>query len=217
MPRFEKTPTPRERLAEAINDRDAARQAVVDARYAEDKAREHTYAAEHEADELRKRAEAPESGDDAVAAITRGDVLELARPAAEARAAIEAAEQRIAAWRHAADLAESAVPIRQDALERGEKRVEECARAVVVESIDIDKMLAETKEAADWLVGQRALLLHLMSILPRESPDRAAVSDYLASPWLAGEYDDKWRKNPSIKPYAQAFEQLLRDPETPLP
>jgi hypothetical protein len=133
----------RDALREALAQRDAAVRAVDAAMTAEHMAREHGFAAQHAADELRRRqAEAPESSD-AVAAIMGGvdDVLALERPRAEMLAEFEAADEKVRAWRNAADGAEQAIPVREAACARAEVAVRDAANAVITGSLDIDKLL----------------------------------------------------------------------------
>ena len=136
-PKTEYAPPPapsgaRVQLAEAIAERNEARQSVIDARDAEEKARLATYAAEHDADELRRQANESGSASDVVAAISGGvdDILALERPRETLRAKIEGMVERVAAWRRAANLAEQQIPIRTAALDRAERKVVDAAKAV---------------------------------------------------------------------------------------
>jgi hypothetical protein len=140
------------------------------------------------------------------------DVLALDKPAAEVRRQIEAAEQKAWAWRDAANQAEEAIPIREAALERAEGKVAACAKAVLAGSINVDELLAEAKGAADWLVGQRALFLYLMTILP-PGREHDALAAFMSRPWLEAEFSGGWRKNAAIAPYADALAKLRSDAE----
>ncbi len=222
-PKTEYAPPPapsgaRVQLAEAIAERNEARQSVIDARDAEEKARLATYAAEHDADELRRQANESGSASDVVAAISGGvdDILALERPRETLRAKIEGMVERVAAWRRAANLAEQQIPIRTAALDRAERKVVDAAKAVVASAVDVDRLLAEAKTGADWLRDRRALFLFLMSVLPH-GPEHDALADFMERPWLQDELNDAWKRNAGIKPYAQAFERLRRDADAPLP
>jgi hypothetical protein len=211
----------RDALREAIDKRHAAFKAVDAARVAEHAARECTYKAQHVVDELRAKAEEPRSADDVVAAITSGvdaDILELQHPAEDIAKEIEAADEKVRAWRNAADGAEQAIPVREAACARAEVDVKNAANVVITGSLDIDKLLEGARIGSDWLRDRRAVLLHLSSILERESPDRAAINDFLAIPFLFGEVDpnQSWRRNGAVKVFADAHAALCRDAEAPI-
>jgi hypothetical protein len=206
---------PRANLAAAINERDTAARALKDAKVAEDRAREAYYAADAALAEVRTKADAPRSPDELVAALSvegHVDIIELDKPAAEIRAEIEVAEQKVQGWRRALDLSEQAVPARERALDIAESKVKQRAAEVFATQIDVPKLLAEAQIGADWIVGQRAAFIFLMTILPA-GPDHDAIAHFMIRPWLLDEQSgDGWRRNPSIKPFSEALEALLRDP-----
>ena len=203
----------RSMLASAITEASLARAALDDTREAEQKARESSYLAQRHADRLRAEVDKVELADDQIVAAIAGgddDVLALSRPATEIHEAITLADQKAAAWRRAANGAEQAIPVRERALAEAERKVEECARAVLAASLDVAGMLKDAEDAAAWLVSQRATFLHLLSILP-PGPDHDHVAHFLSRPWLIGEIDESWKRNPALKPYAAALERLRHD------
>jgi hypothetical protein len=206
--------TARGQLAQAIRERERARAAVDDARAAEHAARIASFEAKRHADTLRAEVDKPKSDGDVIAAISGGvdDVIALERPATEIRAAIALADQKAAAWRNAADQAEQAIPVRERALAEAEDRVKQCAVAVLASVLDVTTMLKDARDAADWIVNQRAGFLYLMSILP-DGPIHQALADFMRRAWLIGEFDEAWRRNPSIKPFADALARLKADAE----
>jgi hypothetical protein len=216
MPKFAPKSDARQKLAEAINELHAARQGVTDARVAEERSRECLYAARDRVSTLRAEADKPRSADALVAAIAGGeavDILEMDKPAAEAIKAMEVAEQHVQSWRRACALAEDNVPIREAACARAEDRVKQCAAAALANAIGVDKLLAEAEEAAATILALRAKLMFVSSLLPHDSAQRAAIADFLARAWLQTEYDDRWRKNPSVKALADALAALQHDAE----
>ena len=218
MARFEKAEkieTPRDLLKAAIAERERARKALDDARVAEKKAREHYFEAQRHAADLRREAETHEDGDDVIAAICSGEghVLELQRPRAEALKEIEIADEKARAWKSAADGAEQAVPVREAAAARAADHVKQCANAALAAAVGVDKLLEEAEQAARTILGLRAKLLFVCTILPRDSAQRAAVSDFLARAWLQDEYSEAWKKNPSVKALADAVAALQHDAE----
>lgn len=216
------TPTidqPRAKLASAIQECEQARQAVLDTREAEARARELCYAAQHHADHLRGEVDKAKSADDKIVAAIAGgvdDILALERPATEIHEAIALADQKAAAWRRAANLAEQAIPVREKALAEADTHVKQCASAVLASEIDIEKLLEDALVAADWLVNRRAVLLHLASILPRDDGRRAAIDAFLGRAWLMPEIDGTFANNPALIPYAQALAALLADASAPI-
>jgi hypothetical protein len=206
----------REELASAIEARERARKAVSDAQLAEEKSREHLYAARARVRELQAEASTPRSADDLVAAIAgegHVDILEMDKPAAEVLAALQVAERQVEAWRRACALAEQQVPIRQDALGRCEAKAKERANAALADAINVGELLAEAEQGAATIVALRAKLLFVSSILPRDDSRRAGIAEFLGRAWLQTEYDDGWRKNPTVAPLMSALAALQRDAE----
>jgi hypothetical protein len=206
--------SPRKALAQAIRERDAAIKAVDDARTAEHRARLESYEANAAARKLRAEEGEAESHDDAlIRAIESGDaddILALGRPVDEARAKIEATEQRAATWKAAADRAEEAIEVRERALAKAEEAVTQAARVAFLAEIDVDALIDEARTAAAWIVGRRSLFLFLMTVL-QDGPARDSLAHFMSRPWLIGELDESWKRDPAIAPFREAFEALKRD------
>ena len=210
----------RAKLAEAITERQQARQAVDDARNAEATAREKTYEAQHRAAELRAEVEKQATSDDdnAVDAILAGGdgVLLLGKGATtEIHREIEALDQRAAAFKRAADLAEMSIPVRQKALAECDEAVTKAAKAVVLSAVDIERLLEESRIGAEWIINRRVTLLALLKMLP-DGPEHAACSHFLGRAWLMPELDGTWEQNPSIAPLRAAFAALRDNASEPI-
>lgn len=198
---------PRALLASAIKEREQAARALADATNAVARAGEAWSTAIDKREALRRQEPAP--APDIVESILSGDTLALERPDEKARKIAEA-EGEIERWSSMRDAAEQAVEARERALDRAEKIVDSQARVVLGSVLDVTTMLKDARDAADWIVNQRAGFLYLMSILP-DGHDHQALADFMRRPFLQGEYDDGWRKNPSIKPFADALAALQHD------
>ena len=204
----------RQALAQAIHERDKAIKAVDDARTAERLAREKSFDARRVADQLRDKTIAPIDHDEILLAVAGGevdDVLALARTDDAARREIELADERARAWKTAADHAEAAIEARQRAADEAEKILRERAASALEQSLDLPRMLAEAREAADWLVARRSVFLFLMETLPRKSEDRAALAEFMARPWLEAELSNGWMRHPALLSYRAALEALAAD------
>ncbi|MGA3064666.1 MAG: hypothetical protein ABSD90_15845 [Methylocystis sp.] len=201
--------TPRAELREAISEREQARKALDDAHAAVSRAGEAWSAAIEKREALRRQEPAP--APDVVESILAGDTLALERPDEKAREITEA-EREIKRWSSMRDAAEEAVEARTRALAEAEKQVDRAARAVLAAGIDVSAMLADAQTAADWIVNRRAVFLHLMSVL-KDGPEYDQLSRFMAKTWLIGEFDETWKRNPSIAPYASALTALQRDAE----
>ncbi len=210
---------PRADLAEAIKAREAARKTVDDARNAETQAREATYRHKHRAAELRAEVEKQATADDdnAVDAILVGGdgVLLLGKGATEIHREIEALDQRAAAFKRAADLAEMSIPVRQKALAQCDEAVTKAAKAVVLSAVDIERLLEESRIGAEWIINRRVTLLALLRMLP-DGPEHAACSHFLGRAWLMPELDGTWEQNPSIAPLRAAFAALRDNASEPI-
>jgi hypothetical protein len=215
MPQF--PPGARKQLAQAIIEKEQAARALVESESAEQAAFERQMDTEKRLSQLREaHAREPDGGADAFIAATAAGadigVAELQRPSDQRAAEIATVEREISALRKVRKEIEARIePARQSVVDT-QDRVKAHARAVMASAINVDELLAEAKIAADWLVGQRALFLFLMSVLA--GPEREAIAKFMRNPWLEGELmNEAWRKNPSIKPFADALERLEHDAE----
>jgi hypothetical protein len=209
----------RAELAAAIAAAETARRNLEIARVAADKAENRVFEAREKLEVLRAREPANASPDSMLESLAAGaafDVLELEMPDAEARAREEKAERDIAAWRHARDIAERAIPDRELAVQRADRKVEIAARAVVGAAFDADQMIVEAEEAAASIVEKRIILLHLRTLL-EDGDDRKAIDNFLARPWLSHEFNCAWQTHPVLDPYRAAYAALTRDAAAPMP
>jgi hypothetical protein len=188
-------------LERAIAEREAAQRRLAEAQSAVSEARSRQYAAVRRAEALLE--EEREAREDVVALIAGGDVDELVRPAAE----IDAAERQSRAWRRARKAAEHEVIAREAALDRARADVDEAARAVIEESVDVEKLVAECASAREAVVHKQHELASIGALLP-DSAKRRAIDDFLAEQWLVLQED-----HPAGAPYVDAFEALRSNGE----
>jgi hypothetical protein len=124
----------------------------------------------------------------------------------------------IAAWKHARDIAEKAIPDLKMAIEYDDRAVEHAARAVIGKSFDIGKKLDEAELAAASLAEKRIELMYIRSfLLPDDDNDRHPIASFLSRPWLMDEVNENWKHHPVIVAHRATFEELKRDAEAPLP
>jgi hypothetical protein len=187
-------------LERAIAERSAAEARLAEAQSAVAEARSRQYEAARRAEELLEQER--EAGD-VVALIAGGDVDELVRPAAE----IDAAERQSRAWRRAREAAEHEVIAREAALDRARADVDEAARAVIEESVDVEKLVAECASAREAVVHKQHELASIGALLP-DSAKRRAIDEFLAEQWLVLQ-----ENHPAGAPYVDAFEALRSNGE----
>ncbi len=206
-------------LAEAIEDASTARKNLDDARAAATNAERHVWRASERLDAFRKEAGHIGRSEDFIASLASGvafDVLEIDRPEADARAKVEAAEQELAAWRRARDVAQGLIPDRKHVLEYAERRVVTAVAEVIRAAVDIDRLIREADEAAAMIVVKRAALMQLRNILP-DGAEREAIREFLARPWLAHEGNGRWKNHASVQSLSDAFQTLSQDADAELP
>ncbi|OAI28693.1 hypothetical protein A1351_11355 [Methylosinus sp. R-45379] len=205
-------------LAEAIQDAVTARQNLDDARAAATTAERHSWRASERLDAARAEAGNLGRPEAFIASLASGaaiNVLELDRPAADARAKVETAEAELDAWRKARDTAKGLIPDRARTVEYAERRVTAAAAEVVRQSIDVDALLREAEDAQAAVVGKRAALIQLRNILP-DGAEREAIQAFLALPWLAHEGNGRWKDHASVQSLSDAIQTLLRDADAEL-
>ena len=229
MPRFQKlAPAPatsapngdsRALLAQAIHERDKARQSLDFAIEAERKAREQSFEARRVVDRLRAEAMEPPADDSAVLAAIHGDdvdaLLALDRPRMDAARAIEHADEMARTWRGVADRAEESIEARTRAVDEAEKIVRKCAAAALASEIGLAEMLADAEIGAAWIVSQRALFLWICETLPN-SADVERIRDFLSRPWLLAELSGEFKRDAGIAPFRAALDRLMSDANAPV-
>jgi predicted nucleic acid-binding Zn-ribbon protein len=208
-------------LAAAIADAETARRNLEIARVAAGNAENQVYEARGKLEAMREREPANGASPDRIlevlaAAGSEFDVNALEMPGEDARREEAKVENEIAAWGRARDVAEQAIPDRQLAVERAERKVEIAARRVICADIDVGRLVAEAEEAATSIVEKRIILLHLMRLLP-DGDDRKAIEKFMARPWLSHEFSGAWQNHPVIAPYRAIYAALMRDASAPVP
>jgi hypothetical protein len=210
----------RAELAAAITDAEAARRALEIARTAAGNAENRMYEAHARLDEVRQLEPENASPDRMLESLASADasfdVLALEMPDAPARARAEKAEHDIAAWRRAHDIAEKAIPDRQQAAEQAQRKVEIAARVVIGSSFDVDQMISDAEEAAAAIVEKCIMLMYLRPFLDNEGA-RASIERFLSRSWLEDEGSDAWKDHPAVVAHRDAHAELLLDAAAPLP
>lgn len=167
----------REALRQAHLRLKAAQSAVDEAENAVAEAQRRQYQAARRAEELLEEEEKP---DDVVTMISAGDVDALVRPTAE----IEAAENEARAWKKAKETAAYLAESRLAELERARANVDEAARAVVDEMVDIEKLIAEARAARSTVVKHQNELISILALLPDFSVKSRSINEILSESWL---------------------------------
>lgn len=208
----------RNALAAAIDGATKARSALEECEAASLAATRKEIGAEDKLAALRESIGEPASPDGLIRALAAGTVHidDVAAPEDEVRANINAAEREIETWRRVRELARSQIPAREEALQKAERRVEQAAREVVSSEADLARLITETEEMQAAVVERRLALLHLASIMP-DGPDRTALCDLLARPWLREEITGGWQWNEATKARLAAFEALKHDANAEIP
>jgi len=198
-------------LRQAIADAETARRNLADAHSAASKAYDHVSDAKQRLAALREDNAKAGSHVSFISRLASGadvDVLELDRPAADdCRAKIDAAEQELAAWRRAREVAEAAIHEREKLITMSAYKVDSAAREVVRNS-DAVAWLTDGLEAMQDEVSRRrgALqFLTLRQLLPeaaKESVARLLRADF------DSHTDNAW---------PAAIDELRRDADAPLP
>jgi hypothetical protein len=208
--------TPRQKLAQAIIEKAQAERALADTEAAEQAAFERQMDSERRLSQLREaHAREPDGGATAFIAATAAGVdvgvAELQAPAHARAAEVATVEREIEALGSVRKEIEARIEPARQAVVAAQDRVRTHARAVMAGAINVDELLGEARTAADFLLGQRALFIYLMTILP-PGPEHEQIAYFMSRPWLQNELND-WRKAGSITPYAQAYEALQHDAE----
>jgi hypothetical protein len=207
----------REALARAIAEATAARAALEEAHGAAIAATRKEIAAEEKLAALREKAGDAGSPDALIRALAsgHGNAFDWASPQAEARAAIAASEKEIEVWQRSREVALAEIPARQEALEKAARRVDLAAREVVCAEVNVMRLIAELEEMQKAVVDRRLLFLHIDRLLP-DGPDRAALAEFMARPWLKEERSGSWEFSEVAKARRAAFDALKANPDAEL-
>jgi hypothetical protein len=212
----------RAKLAEAINAETAAKRDVDEARDAVTRARKNVDEATAKIEAA--RAEASRTKDAqaarAVAAAKGGTSLTLDRATREARARETEAADDLEAFQSALAICETALTEAEGALQGATKDVATATAAVMADAIN--RLVKEAEELQKEVCARRIVLHYLWKAActdehgrPIPGAGREQIDRVLGSPFL--EPEQGWRNHPAADPWRQAHEQLLCDPNAPLP
>lgn len=144
-----------------------------------------------------------------------GDVAALTRPAEDLRARAASVEREIDALVAARERLEFVLDESRAAVSASRSAVTTAARNVVMSETPVAVMLDRLQEAQRAVAEQRIALWQVHSLLPSDSPERAAIEKTLAAPWLASE--PNWNHHPAGAAYRDAFERLTHDADAAWP
>jgi hypothetical protein len=214
--------SPRKELASAIEAQRAAEATVHDLEIAETASVERKMESQHRLEAIQKRhALEHVGGADAFIASMRGGadigVAELEAPARGRVNEIESAQREIDAISSVRKEIEARIEPGRQAVAAAKGKVKDAARSVLAAAINVDELLAEARTAAHFILGQRALFLYLMSVLP-DGPEHDALASFMGQRWLLPEINETWKNNPAIVPFSDALSalQLNADAEVSL-
>jgi len=208
----------RQALAEAIERRTAALDAVKRINQAHEESTEVAYRAS-QALKVAEAAfvEAQADGDAHLAAAVLGE-LDGRPSAADIEAAVTQAANDLSIARRTRDALAQRAQREATEAEGAERQVEEAVRAVLASeaSVTIDATLREAAALQDQLGAKRALLSFLRSSCSSVAamPIRAFLE---ASQYPYEETINKARQHPACQPWADALKALGSDADTPLP
>lgn len=208
----------REVLREAIDAQRAAQQSLEEAETAERNARDRWLAAGRAASALEEKIaelEArPASADALVAALASGgDVGTLQRPTEALREQLAVAEQEVARWRHAREIAEQAVEARRNAADWAATRVDSAARAVVSAEANVSALLCVVEAERVAMLDRLAQLAALANVV--DGDDRRQLDRFVNNTgWLS---DARLGVRPAAQGIKTAFDALRADATAPAP
>jgi hypothetical protein len=201
-------------LREAIDERETAISALADTESAETRAFERLIHMENALEELREQhAKEPDQGVDAFISSMRdgGDcsVAELEATTLERAEQIAAGEREIAVLRRIREQIAERIPVASKAVADAKARVERRARIVLVEKLDVDRLMREHDAAFDALAVARARLGFAARIIPH--PESAPIYLRLECTFRdEGRYADV-RHDPACAGMVAAYERLQQD------
>jgi chromosome segregation ATPase len=198
---------------------DAARAAITRARANVDHATSRLEAARNEA----ARAKNAQT-ERAVTAAKAGTPLTPDRATREARARETEAADDLEAAQSAREQVEEALTQAEAELDSTAKSTARAAAVVMAGAVDL--LLRETDELQTQVVNRRIILHHLSGIVGTDEHGREIpsiegwhkdIDDFLAKPFLLSEQYGAWKNDEALTPWRRAYDQLLRDPNAPLP
>jgi chromosome segregation ATPase len=216
----------REQLATAINAVDEARARLAEAKRAVDLADDRCIDLRNKIDAQKERLVFMKANagaaDSVVAALARGELLEMERsPVERAQEEIDALEHELDAVRQARQTAQDEIEKRKSAVGLAEMRTRRMATAVLRVSGAAEQLLAGLIDLERQVVERRLGLRFLLAQGAIPESEKAAVErllDASALPTSAarGDFFD-WDRHPTTIAWAVALKDLQRDPDARLP
>jgi hypothetical protein len=209
---------PRARLRGAIEAAEAAEAAVRDLEIAETASFERKMEAEDRLEALKESHERQADGaaDAFIASMATGvdlDVLEA--PSKQRAAEIAEARRAVAVLARVRDEIAERIPVARQAADDAKKKVESCAKAVLAEKLDPERLIAAHDAAYRQLVDARARLRFVESLLPH--PENLPIYHLLRARSRNESPHDDCRRDPANAVWVACLEKLQQDAETPLP
>jgi uncharacterized protein YlzI (FlbEa/FlbD family) len=201
-------------LAEAIERVNAVYKHIDEATAAEKNAQLRLSAA-YEREELLNASlleYAEPSPDQLISHLAAGGDVEVRDGEQDLRDKLSEVGKEIEKWRGLRDLARGEVAERKDTLLAAQRKAIEAADAVMVATIDVDALVAETADLQARVINNRVKLAFVSSMI--DGPDRDRVKDFLRVAWLR---HGESHLHPATQDMRAFRDALTRDPNAPAP
>ncbi|AZG75909.1 hypothetical protein [Methylocystis rosea] len=216
----------RQQLADAIAAVDVARDRLAEAKRAVQLADDRCIDLRNNVDAFKERLALMKSrtgaADSVVAALARGELLELERsPAQRVQEDINALEHELEAVRQARQTAKDEVERRKSAVGLAEMRTRRMAAAVLRTSGATERLLHGLLDLERQVVERRLGLRFLLAQDAIPASEKATVERLLSATALPTSADRGdffgWSRHPTTSAWADALALLERDPDARLP
>lgn len=134
----------------------------------------------------------------------------------ELDAKLAEAERQLVTLRDIRDTLGSRIAPAREYAARARDKVAAAAQALVLEGVDLPKLLAEAETAAAHILDIRAKLMALAMIAPHGGEASANINAFMSRAWLQDELGDAWKHRTSAAEILEALAALQHDANAPL-